>query len=173
MSLLQDNTNNINIHDLSLQNNQNTQKWNERQKFFTSNSFVPVSTLSFDSYEELLWSGSELGRLSSYFYNESQFMSYTSFKSHTSQVRQILSTDAGIFSLSSGNIRLTCRRGLQKWDYTPETIKDFYCMSFTENPSEIVIGGSNDSLLIMNVNRGAITNKVIYTYLVFRFHIIF
>jgi len=60
MSLLQDNTNNINIHDLSLQNNQNTQKWNERQKFFTSNSFVPVSTLSFDAYEELLWSGSEL-----------------------------------------------------------------------------------------------------------------
>jgi len=45
-------------------------------------------------------------------------MSYTSFKSHASQVRQILSTDAGVFSLSSGNIRLTGRRGLQKWDYT-------------------------------------------------------
>ncbi|ORX52131.1 hypothetical protein BCR36DRAFT_582638 [Piromyces finnis] len=160
MSLLQENTNNINIHDLSLQNNQNNQKWNERQKFFSSNSFVPVSALSFDAYEELLWCGSELGRLSSYFYNEGQFMNYTSFKSHNSQVRQILSTDAGVFSLSSGNIRLTSRRGLQKWDYTPETIKDFYCMSFTENPSEIVIGGSIDSLLIMNVNRGAITNKI-------------
>lgn len=34
-------------------------------------------------------------------------------------------------------------------------------MSFTETPSEIVIGGSNDSLLVMNVNRGVITNKVI------------
>jgi len=46
-------------------------------------------------------------------------------------------------------------------------------MSFTENPSEIVIGGSNDSLLIMNVNRGAITNKVIYIYLVYKIYIIF
>jgi len=40
-------------------------------------------------------------------------------------------------------------------------------MSFTENPSEIVIGGSIDSLLVMNVNRGAITNKVKFCWLIF------
>jgi len=42
--------------------------------------------------------------------------SYTSFFAHVDEVRDILVHDRGVISLGSKNVRVTHRRGLQRWD---------------------------------------------------------
>ena len=42
--------------------------------------------------------------------------SYTSFFAHVDEVRDILVHDRGVISLGPRNVRVTHRRGLQRWD---------------------------------------------------------
>ena len=42
--------------------------------------------------------------------------SYTSFFAHVDEVRDILVHDRGVISHGSQNVRVTHRRGLQRWD---------------------------------------------------------
>ena len=42
--------------------------------------------------------------------------SYTSFFAHTEDVRDLLVHDRGVISLGPRNVRVTHRRGLQRWD---------------------------------------------------------
>jgi hypothetical protein len=42
--------------------------------------------------------------------------SYTSFLAHVDEVRDLLVHDRGVISLGAKNVRVTHRRGLQRWD---------------------------------------------------------
>ena len=64
------------------------------------------SKLHFDTREELLWSGSESGHITSYY--SGQLQKYTSFRIHplNNAVRDVISNGTRIYSLSRD--RLTC-----------------------------------------------------------------
>ena len=90
---------------------------------------VPQETtaLVFDTKQELVWAGNrqvsplqpeqrlnEQGRVIGF--AGLNLTSYTSFFAHVDEVRDLLVHDRGIISLGAGNVRVTHRRGLQRWD---------------------------------------------------------
>ncbi|KAM0226351.1 hypothetical protein ACHAPQ_003459 [Fusarium lateritium] len=77
---------------------------------------TPVTTMTFDNSQELLWTGNDYGRVTSFYGTELQ--RYTSFKAHASSdgpVRQILVNDKGIVALGAKDLHMAIRRGPPLW----------------------------------------------------------
>ncbi|KAI1336970.1 PAB-dependent poly(A)-specific ribonuclease subunit PAN2 [Xylariaceae sp. FL0016] len=125
-------------------------------------NITPVATLAFDTNQELLWTGNEYGRVSSFYGTKLQ--PYTSFKAHTSQdgaVRQILFNDKGVVVLGSRSVHMANRRGLALWSIRHEDMKELRCMSFTsKGTTEILVAGEQDKMFVIDTNRGEITKQV-------------
>ncbi|CAG8444214.1 7643_t:CDS:2, partial [Dentiscutata heterogama] len=114
-----------------------------------------ITAIAFDPYQELLWTGNDKGRVISHFGDNLQ--RYTSFRSHLSQVRQLLVSDSGVISLSPDSIRMTNRRGL----VSNEDTTNLHCMAYTTIPnSEILAAGKQHNMLVINVARGSVVKKV-------------
>ncbi|KAG4305310.1 hypothetical protein PORY_001480 [Pneumocystis oryctolagi] len=124
-----------------------------------SDEVVPITTSCFDGYYELVWVGNEKGRLTSYFGPE--LRRYTSVKAHTSPICSLISNERGIISLSSQNIRLTNRRGLSQWSLSDLNMVDLQCMTLiSRTSSNILVGGLQTSMFLINVERGKIIDKL-------------
>ncbi|GJC81232.1 PAN2-PAN3 deadenylation complex catalytic subunit PAN2 [Colletotrichum liriopes] len=83
---------------------------------------TPVTTMTFDTAQELLWTGNDYGRVTSFYGSELQ--RYTSFKAHTTPdgpVRQILVNDKGVVVLGSRDIHMASRKGPPIWHIRCET----------------------------------------------------
>ncbi|RYO75169.1 hypothetical protein DL764_010563 [Monosporascus ibericus] len=123
---------------------------------------TPVTTLAFDTSQELLWVGNEYGRVSSFYGTELQ--PYTSFKAHTSQdgqVRQILFSDKGVIALGSRSVHMALRRGPPLWSIRHEDMKDLRCMSFTsKGTAEILVAGEQDKMFVIDVHKGEVTKQL-------------
>ncbi|CAG8702572.1 16980_t:CDS:10, partial [Dentiscutata erythropus] len=118
-----------------------------------------IAAIAFDPYQELLWTGNDKGRVISHFGDNLQ--RYTSFRSHLSQVRQLLVSDSGVISLSPDSIRMTNRRGLVRWTMSNEDTTNLHCMAYTTIPnSEILAAGKQHNMLVINVARGSVVKKV-------------
>ncbi|KAM5346477.1 hypothetical protein ACJ41O_009482 [Fusarium nematophilum] len=77
---------------------------------------TPVTTMTFDTSQELLWTGNDYGRVTSFYGTELQ--RYTSFKAHQSSdgpVRQILVNEKGVVVLGSKDVHMALRRGPPMW----------------------------------------------------------
>ena len=80
-------------------------------------TYLPgVQCLAFDPYQELLWTGSVTGHVSSYFTKKDYNLGrYTAYRAHvTAPTRELLVDDRGILSIG-GSIKLASRRGLPLW----------------------------------------------------------
>ncbi|KAI0477313.1 PAB-dependent poly(A)-specific ribonuclease subunit PAN2 [Xylariaceae sp. FL0804] len=123
---------------------------------------TPVSTLAFDTAQELLWTGNEYGRVSSFYGTKLQ--QYTSFKAHTSHdgpVRQVLFNDKGVIALGSRGVHMANRRGLALWSIRHEGMKELRCMSFTsKGTNEILVAGEQDQMLVIDTIKGEVTKQV-------------
>ncbi|KAI0019137.1 PAB-dependent poly(A)-specific ribonuclease subunit PAN2 [Xylariomycetidae sp. FL0641] len=123
---------------------------------------TPVTTLAFDTNQELLWTGNEYGRVTSFYGTKLQ--QYTSFKAHTSQdgpVRQILFNDKGVIALGSRGVHMANRRGLPIWSIRHEGMKDLRCMSFTSRgTTEILVAGEQDRMFVIDTNKGEVTKHL-------------
>lgn len=110
-----------------------------------------VSSLSFDSIEELLWQGNASGHVTSYYGNEMQ--KYTSFQVHAhNEIRSLLSTDFGVLSLTKNALRMSIRRGLTTYTHNSEHLKDMQCM--TRVPSGLlVMGGHQENVIEFDIER--------------------
>ncbi|KAK9467389.1 ubiquitin carboxyl-terminal hydrolase-domain-containing protein [Lipomyces arxii] len=121
---------------------------------------APVSSVAFDTSQELLWTADTNGRIASF--AGSSLRKYTSYVGHRSAVSQILVNDRGVLSLSSDTLRMTQRRGLARFNLKDGAkFKDLTCMSYTSRgTSEVVVAGSNPGLIKVNIDRGSIIAEV-------------
>ncbi|KAK8037895.1 PAB-dependent poly(A)-specific ribonuclease subunit PAN2 [Apiospora phragmitis] len=123
---------------------------------------TPVSTLSFDTSQELLWAGNEYGRVSSFYGPE--LTQYTSFKAHSSQdgkIHQLLFNDKGVIALGSRGIHMAQRRGAPLWTVKHEGMKELRCMTWTsKGTAEILVAGEQDKMFVVDVNKGEVTKQI-------------
>ncbi|KAI1848947.1 hypothetical protein JX266_005375 [Neoarthrinium moseri] len=123
---------------------------------------TPVTTLSFDTTQELLWAGNEYGRVCSFY--GTALEPYTSFKAHASQdgkVHQLLFNDKGVIVLGSKSVHMALRRGPPLWTIRHEGMKELRCMTFTsKGTAEILVAGEQDTMLVIDVNKGEVVKVI-------------
>ncbi|KAF5027632.1 hypothetical protein F66182_258 [Fusarium sp. NRRL 66182] len=123
---------------------------------------TPVTTMTFDNSHELLWTGNDFGRVTSFYGTELQ--RYTSFKAHASSdgpVRQILVNEKGIVALGAKNVHMAIRRGPPIWHIRHDEMKDLRCMSFTsKGTAEIIAAGLQDTMLVIDLIKGDVVKQV-------------
>ncbi|OLN95998.1 PAB-dependent poly(A)-specific ribonuclease subunit PAN2 [Colletotrichum chlorophyti] len=123
---------------------------------------TPVTTMMFDTAQELLWTGNDYGRVTSFYGSELQ--RYTSFKVHSTPdgpVRQILVNDKGVVVLGSRDIHMASRKGPPIWHIRHEDMKDLRCMSFTsKGTSEILAAGFQDTMFVIDLAKGEVVKQV-------------
>ncbi|EQL29647.1 poly(A)-specific ribonuclease [Blastomyces gilchristii] len=120
-----------------------------------------ASTIAFDDTQELLWTGNEFGRVTSFYGPELQ--RYTSVKAHPASegpVRQLLFHEKGVLSVSSKSVHLTSRRGLTIWHLSHEEMEDLRCMSFTKQASRVIVAGCQPVMFHIDVDKGIIVEKL-------------
>ncbi|CAB3984483.1 PAN2-PAN3 deadenylation complex catalytic subunit PAN2 isoform X1, partial [Paramuricea clavata] len=118
-----------------------------------------VSTVLFDSHEELIWVGNEGGHITSYFGSEMQ--KYTSFQAHENEVRHLLTNDGGVLSLTHNEIRFTKRQGLKLFSLSGSNMTDMQCM-LQKDDSTLLIAGHQDEIFELDLNR----HKILQEYTV-------
>ncbi|RDA83187.1 hypothetical protein CP532_6442 [Ophiocordyceps camponoti-leonardi (nom. inval.)] len=140
---------------------------------------TPVTTMMFDTSQELLWTGNDYGRVTSFLRTDLQ--RYTSFKAHHTRdgpVRQILVNEKGVIALGSRDIHMALRRGPPMWHIRSvlsiavsilrltsivsrhEAMSELRCMSFTAKGSaEILVAGFQDKMLVVDLNKGEVVDQ--------------
>ncbi|KAF2706246.1 PAB-dependent poly(A)-specific ribonuclease-like protein subunit pan2 [Pleomassaria siparia CBS 279.74] len=122
-----------------------------------------VTTFAFDTTQELLWTGNEYGRVTS-FYGPS-LERYTSYRAHAATegaVNQFLFTDKGILSISKQSAHYSIRRGITQWHLTCPDFTDLRCMNFTSKGTrEILVAGGQEQMFKIDVEKGTITDTLV------------
>ncbi|RYN40444.1 PAB-dependent poly(A)-specific ribonuclease subunit [Alternaria tenuissima] len=123
---------------------------------------VPISTFAFDTTQELLWTGNNQGRVTSFF--GPHLERYTSYRGHATSdgpVKQFLFTDKGVLSISRNSVHYSHRRGLTQWHLTSAEFKDMKCMNFTSKGTrEILVAGCQEQMFKVDVEKGLITHTL-------------
>uniref|UniRef100_A0A0N5AC34 DUF2415 domain-containing protein n=1 Tax=Syphacia muris TaxID=451379 RepID=A0A0N5AC34_9BILA len=105
-----------------------------------------VTSLAFDPYEELLWSGSRSGCVVSYYGAQSNV--YTAFVSHPSAIQDVLCTDNAVLTLSEKRLRGHRRQGLPLFTHESENMVDMKCMHrLPDAPHTVVMGGNQQEIV--------------------------
>ena len=112
-----------------------------------------ISTVNFDTVEDIVWTGNQGGHVTSYY--GPLLQKYTSFQIHSKQeVRQIRSLDNGILALTQNTLRFQNRRGLPIYTYTSDNMIDMQCLLCYSSTS-LLMGGHQEKIIDFDLN----TNK--------------
>lgn len=111
-----------------------------------------VSSLHFDNQEELLWMGNSSGHLTSYYtYGLDK---YTSFHiDFNSDIRDTLTTESGILSLTQTQLRLSIRRGLTVFTHKSELLQNMQCMTMLQSSGLLLMGGHQEQMIELDLER--------------------
>ncbi|KAK5167002.1 poly(A)-specific ribonuclease [Saxophila tyrrhenica] len=128
-----------------------------------------VTAFAFDTAQELLWTGNEYGRVTSFYGQDLQ--RYTSYRGHSNSaprgapgnahVKQFLFCEKGVLSISSKSIHLSSRTGLTLWHLSSPDMVELRCMSFlSSSNAEIIVAGCQKPMYRIDVDKGAITDAI-------------
>ena len=118
------------------------------------------SRLHFDTREELLWSGSESGHITSYY--SGQLQKYTSFQIHAlnNAVRDVISTGTRIFSLSRDKFTCSQRGGISDWTIEKDELVNCQAL-FSQRENIVLVGTLSKYIFELDLtNKGKILRKV-------------
>ncbi|WFD35442.1 poly(A)-specific ribonuclease [Malassezia cuniculi] len=141
-----------------------------------------VSALYFDTYTELLWTGSASGQVTSHTNTPPTYPRYTSYAAHgtvnqRAEVLRITGNEKSIFSVSQDSVRAVQRSGLGRWtvrmaDHAPGLQLASMCDTPLSTSSDIFVGGATaaarrtgvlapeDQILAINTNAATVTRSV-------------
>ncbi|KAK0628889.1 ubiquitin carboxyl-terminal hydrolase-domain-containing protein [Bombardia bombarda] len=123
---------------------------------------IAPTAFAFDNTQELLWVGSDNGRVVSFYGRDLRV--YTAFRMQEAKdgpVRQFLFHEKGVIVLGPRTVHMAMRRGPALWRVKHDDFKDLRCMSFTsKGASEIVVSGWQDTLFVIDVNKGEVVKQV-------------
>ncbi|KAF2020982.1 PAB-dependent poly(A)-specific ribonuclease subunit PAN2 [Aaosphaeria arxii CBS 175.79] len=126
-------------------------------------SATQVTAFAFDTSQELLWTGNDFGRVTS-FYGPG-LERYTSYRGHApteGAIKQFLFTEKGVLSLSKHSLHYSIRRGLTQWHLVNNDFKDLKCMNFTSKGTrEILVAGCQENMFKIDVEKGTITDTLV------------
>lgn len=115
----------------------------------TITSVCGITTVKFDTHEELTWTGNINGYVTSYYGPEMQ--KYTSFRVHQTEiVHQIETNSEGLFALTSTSLRHQIRRGIPKHTHRSKNLTDALCM-FSPSQTRLLIGGHQPNLIDLDL----------------------
>lgn len=136
--------------------------WRESQRFHLLNQ--SVSCLTFDRYNDLLWSGSTNGQVSS-FLNGIPPVRYTSFPCHPDSANQILVMENVVYSVGQSNVKCTNKRGISQWNkmywgWFTCRLKNGSSMCTTSMSSELAVASTDGFFHLLNMTRGVVLKQV-------------
>ncbi|KAK9499573.1 hypothetical protein O3M35_002594 [Rhynocoris fuscipes] len=113
-----------------------------------------VSSVAFDTHEELLWMGNQGGHVTSYYGPDLQ--KYTSFQVHmTDEIRCLHPIDGGILALSPNSLRYQMRRGLPIYTYSSVNMEEMQCLiPMKHSPDSFLLSGHNPRIIELNLSEG-------------------
>ncbi|KAL1137635.1 hypothetical protein AAG570_009331, partial [Ranatra chinensis] len=114
-----------------------------------------VSSVTFDTHEELVWMGNQGGHVTSYYGAEMQ--KYTSFQvgAHTDEVRCVQAMEGGLLALTPTALRYQLRRGIPVFTHSSENMEEMQCMlQLNHSPDTLLLGGHTRKLIRFNLNEG-------------------
>lgn len=122
---------------------------------------MPLTCCAFDKSQELLWTGTEYGRLASFYGAELQrYTSYRGHAQHEGAVKQILPFDKGVLSVNARSLHLAEKRGRTIWHLTNRDFHDLRCVCFTSKiSSEVVLAGCQQTMFVVDVEKGEIVQS--------------
>eukprot|EP00906_Rhabdomonas_costata_P017609 RCo025415 len=121
-----------------------------------------VTYVTFDPVEELLWSASEAGRVTSsvpFFREEPDegplWNKYSSFQAHSQPVSQLRAENWGVLSLSQGALRVHAKGGLPTHIFSDEGFTNLLTFAYAEPmvQTTVVLGGNIPSLLAYDIHQ--------------------
>uniref|UniRef100_A0A915ANS2 USP domain-containing protein n=1 Tax=Parascaris univalens TaxID=6257 RepID=A0A915ANS2_PARUN len=109
-----------------------------------------VTALSFDPYEELLWSGNTASRVVSFF--GTQLDKYTAFISAQTDVRSLLITESTVLSLTAQRLKANRRQGISLFSHSSEHMTDLTCMHrLADAPHTVLLGGDQSKIVQLDL----------------------
>ncbi|VBB26169.1 unnamed protein product [Acanthocheilonema viteae] len=106
-----------------------------------------ISALTFDPYQELVWTGNNMGRVVSFY--GAQLDKYTAFLSTAnSGIRALLASETVIFSLTSKRLKANRRQGISLFTHTSDHMTDLTCMHrLSDVPHKLLLGGNQQQII--------------------------
>ena len=119
----------------------------------------PATAVIFDETQELIWLGNSDGRVASF--KGTELQRYTSARAHINEgpVKQLLSHERGILSISSNSVHLIARTGPAIWHIDHPHMVDLRCMCFTSNPNHLLVAGCQSNFFIIDIDKGTIHSQ--------------
>ncbi|ETN39586.1 uncharacterized protein HMPREF1541_05812 [Cyphellophora europaea CBS 101466] len=119
----------------------------------------PATAVIFDDSQELIWLGTNDGRVVSY--HGPEVRKYTSVRAHIDEgkVHQLLPHERGILSISTTSVHLINRRGPALWHISHPQMINLRCMCITNNPNHLLVAGTQSLFFIIDIEKGSIVSQ--------------